>query len=147
MNTLEAKVDATNRANASANKLQPALIEIFRPFVGQKILKADGTIAQRFQRFVPKFSYSTEHNVYHNNNRCSWTVKCCSFIEGGGCVYHEAHLSVGRIVDGVLTELATPFVRRADWTAEEVQRLQKAVEDAETVFRNAQAALEHFPRY
>jgi hypothetical protein len=43
---LQARVAAQNRANAEANRLYKLLVEIFRPYVGKKILTQSGVIAK-----------------------------------------------------------------------------------------------------
>ena len=57
---LDAKVKAVNKANAYATKLYPMLASVFKPLVGQKVLKADGSILAKYAKLMPDFLLAPE---------------------------------------------------------------------------------------
>ena len=122
---LDAKVKAVNRANGEALKLHSVLVEIFRPLVGTKVEKADGTLLKKIADLLPELPYTSKLHVYKNvsNYFLAWNVKA---VEGYGehhCTSHEASVYVGFLANGagfVLEKLADPPDLRTDYTAEEV---------------------------
>src|SRR5277367_5628074 len=99
MNRLECEVSATNEANAYANQLHPKLVEIFRPFVGLPILKADGTLLAKVAKLLPEFPSLPKLHTYKHitTYRLSWVVKTCVVGEKGdygAAHYHESNVYV-----------------------------------------------------
>lgn len=117
--SLEAKVAAVNAANKAANELYDSLVEVFRPLVGQKILKADGSLMAKVQKLMPSLpdtrSGSSILYAYRHASAYSlaWTVKACESSEGKyeDCQYanyHETTVYVGKITGDVLTDIEPP---------------------------------------
>lgn len=129
MNRLEkltGRVAAINLAHSECNRLYPLLREFFLPYVGQKILKADGKlfskIADNLEGIV-LFDYSKHTSIYRltSNYSLAWTVKTDAFVPPQSCVYHEQTIYVGSLDGSVLTTL-TEFQEefRTDYTVEEI---------------------------
>lgn len=154
---LEAQVEAVNKANAEANRLQRLFIEAFRPFVGKKIL-THGGLAQQPKQVVDsllppwKADGYTTPTTYRNSSTytLSFTVKIW-IAKGDTGSYHEATFYVGDLdgynLKNVFEETKDRIALRTDYTVEEVRRLRRELDDAEKAFRAAQSKLSPFGRY
>lgn len=147
-NALAAKVKAVNKANAEAAKLLPKLVEIFRPLVGQQVLKAAGGLLLKVEKVLPEFPDTHGLMVYrHSSNyNLAWTVKTCENIEGThGCLYHEVTIYVGNLNGCVLTDLNTTQMElRTDYTVEEIEAARKKYEEVRRIADEARSALYPF---
>ena len=138
----EAHVRAVNMANAAAIELYPKLAELFRPLVGTKIEKVDGTLLAKIAMTLPEFPCTPALHVYKHTSNYSlaWSVKTCVSIPGY-CVYYEATVYVGNMRNGVLTELSKPFSARTDYTADEVIQKRDVYEKAKQAADDARSDL------
>lgn len=137
--SLDAKVAARNRANAYANELHARLAEIFRPLVGAKILKADGTLTKQAAALVPKLPCTPALHVFKDagDRYLTWCVKACEchpnrYGDGGIANYEAATVRVG-VIDpngGVLTGLTASPELRADYSADEIRAARVAYMEA-----------------
>jgi hypothetical protein len=129
LEVLTAKVAAVNKANKYATALYPQLVEIFTPFVGQKILKADGSLLSKFQNLIP--TSPLEPLVWRSNASLQWNVKVCEFMPPSSCVYHTSYIYVGTVERSFLTEIFPhPFTGRSDYTVEEILQHRAEYESA-----------------
>lgn len=145
---LEAKVKAVNRAHAHAVKLYDALVAVFTPLVGCKILKADNTLLQSVQKGMPDLGGDARSlRVYRNQSNYSlaWTVNASeNFVGGNGCLYYEISVYVGDLDGQVLTKIMDPAnqgFRRTDYTAAEVAGKRDVFEKAKKVMEDAKSDL------
>src|SRR5581483_4429100 len=98
---LKAKVKAVNAAHKHAIVLHQALTEVFRPLVGQQVLKATGDLLQKVEKLLPpnltQVGLFGLHVYRHRSDySLAWTVKTCEQIEGAGsCLYYEHTVYVG----------------------------------------------------
>lgn len=149
MSDLHARVTAANRVFKRANELHAVLTEIFRPYVGKQVLKADGSLLAKIREQIPnldsdKVSVVRDSNSYSLRWECksSENVACETY-----CRYFRASFTVGHFGsrhDGTahtLTELVGPPQYREDWTAEEIvaareeaKRLQRLADDAKSKY-------------
>lgn len=146
---LQARVEGINKCHAYANGLYERLIEIFRPLVGCKIEKADGTLLKKIADQLPQLGNKTFH-VYKiaSNYSLVWNVKICIQYPGEGhCTYHDVSVYIANVRDGVITELLGPPKFRTDFTVEGVVEARETYEAAETAYRAAQSALFPFGEY
>jgi len=140
---LPAKVKATNRAYAMANRLCPILQDVFRPFVGQTILKATGTLLAKIEKLVPEFPKGPHLQIYLRLTAYSldWMVKTDEFIdpsaEHGTVTYAEAVAAVGRIDRGVLIELATPPNYKTDYKVEDIIAMRDKADELKKQYEQA----------
>jgi hypothetical protein len=135
LESLTAKVAAVNRANEYATRLYAALVEQFTPLVGQKILKADGTLLAKYAGLVPNLPCTPDLHVYRQTNDYSlaWTVKTCESTDHS-CMYHEVTIYVGYLKGATLENMIpTPFTGRTDFSAEEIIGKRAAYESAKRV--------------
>jgi hypothetical protein len=136
LESLTAKVAAVNRANEYATRLYTALAEKFAPLVGQKILKADGTLLAKYAGLVPTLPCSPDLHVYRHSSNYSlaWTVKTCEFMPPNGCMYHEVTIYIGYLQGATLEKMiSTPFTGRTDFSVEEIIGKRAAYESAKRV--------------
>lgn len=150
MNTsvLAARVRAVNRAHAYAAKLYPQLAEPFRPLVGQKIMKAGGTLMAKYAAMLPKLPYGQGLQVtpHHTDYSLSWTVKTWESVDGGG-YYYDIGVYIGNLRNGVLTELCKPFEGRTDYDPLEVHAARERYKEAKRLADEAHSALWPFGEY
>ncbi len=145
---LEAKVKAVNRAHAHAVKLYDALVPVFTPLVGCKILKADNTLLQSVQKVIPVVEGGNSSlRVYRNQSNYSlaWTVNASENIVGQqSCLYYEISVYVGNLDGQVLKDIMDPAnqgFRRTDYTAGEIEGKRNVYEEAKKVMEDAKSAL------
>ena len=145
---LAAKVAAVNAANAHANYLAPLLTAALAPFMGQQVDKVGGGLLEKVKRALPILSVSVDSpalQVYRDPSNYSlrFTVKTCELYGEHSCVYHEAHLTLARLRNGVAEQWSDtpPALLRTDYTEAEVLTLRKALDDARKAFSDAECAL------
>jgi len=150
---LAAQVAAWNRCNAEANKLAVLLAEVFKPFIGKKIICNGGSLTQRAQSAIPELSHVLELNIWH---ACSvyalhYMVRVCEHEDRGdycGSRYAETHVVIGQIKDRVLESVNTPCTDlRTDYTESEILAKREALQKAEAALRDAESALSPFKPY
>lgn len=140
VNRLAAKVKVVNRCNAEAKKLFAQLHEIFEPFVGQKIEKADGGLMEKVKKLLPELPNTYSLGTYKLSSPYSlgWNVKSGETVDNRA-IYHDVSVYIGTMSNGVLTGLYDSFDARDDYTVEEIANLRadykikkKAAEAAES---------------
>ena len=145
---LAAKVAAVNMAHEYANELRPILLAAFAPYVGQKILKTDGTLLQKVRETLPELPSHAGLSVFRRSESYSlvYTVKTCVSYGEHSCTYHEVSLYLYRF-DGVTL---APWNGcqwenlRTDHTEAEVFALRQANTAAKEAASRAAAALYPF---
>lgn len=155
MTPLEARVMAVNEAHAYAAKLSVTLRELFRPLVGCKILKADGTLLKSVKETLPEtlFPSTPRLHVYRNVSDYSlgWMVKTCVTDERSHGNYYEVAVYVGDLGDKwtgqgqVLAKLnETPFAGRTDYTAADIQAKRERYKELQKLADDAKSAIYPF---
>lgn len=143
---LAAKVAATNRANKNALALYAAFAAAAKPFIGQKIFKADGELTAKFKAALPSFPFHFYR--YTSNYSLVYIAKESENIEGGhGCIYAEASAYIGDMTNGVLVKLLDAPNLRTDFTVEEISKARKDVESAKRIVSNLEGKLCGFGLY
>lgn len=153
---LAAKIEATNLAHAYGNKLRKLLVEFFAPYVGQKIVKADGSLLAKIAAKLPAFPDvkgnpgQHEHAsimTYKHNSAYSlaWTVKVCQPIPPHTCTYYEMTVYIGDMSGDVLKAMTNHTDDwKADYTLEETLAHIQAYEDAQKVAESLKSAVYPF---
>ena len=152
---LAAKVAARNEVNALADAAYAPIAGALRPFVDQKILKADGTLLDKVKRALPPLVggpdapwqswYSVPHgySLILNLKTCHAQVRRdCDFAH-----YAEEAVYVGDIKNGILVGILPPYARRTDYTEDEIIEGRAAVEVAKQALRDAERAIADFGPY
>lgn len=151
-NALAAKVAAVNAANEAANELRPVLLATFAPFMGQKILKTDGTLLEKVRKIVPELPGTVALSVYRHSTSYSlvYYVKTCHGYGEHSCVYHEAAVYVGELDGATLKPLPPVNPQpnfRTDYTEAEIFDLRQKCKAAKEAARAAESALFPFGEF
>lgn len=158
---LEANVYAQNLANAYANAFYTEVTNNILPaFLGKKITCADNSLTKAFCAKLPekldsqtttlqRWHESSEYSLcFHFRARCGWQKKSDHGTDYNTGVSREAYRSLGKISNGVLTEIYSGCEGlRTDFSAQEILEARKALEIAEKTFRDAESALCDFGKY
>ncbi len=148
---LKARIIARNRANEVANEVYRELVEIFRPLVGEKVLKADGQFLAKIAKLLPDWNarYDTASDkstvqVYRYSSDYSvvFVVKTCQSNGEGGCAYEECSVYVADLNGTSVGEkISDPPNARTDFTVDEVLRLRANYAVKKVAADNALSAL------
>lgn len=152
---LAAQVAAWNRANAEANKLAVQLAEIFKPFIGKKVICNGGSLTKKASALVPSDEWNKDGSLRVWQSCGSY--KLCFMVKAreqhdkgeGYCGSHYAvtYVTVGELKEHDLVNVHTPCTdRRTDYTVAEILAKRKAVQKAEQAFHDARSALSPFKR-
>jgi len=144
-----AKVEAVNAANEHANKLYAELVKIFEPLVGQKILKADGTLLAKVQALLPEFPCTPSLMVYNvSDYSLAWTVKTNAMVGDSSCLYHETTVYIGELSNGnTLAKITPPQEHPTGYKAEDVEELRAKVKAAKERYENLKSKLFPFGEF
>lgn len=146
---LKAKVIATNRVNKAQNELVLILAEKLKPFIGKKVMKANGTRTKAIAELIPTgdvngcwlWPYSSSHSWL------SFGLKTSEHYAEFTVVYAETVFSIGKVENGILTELVAVEPLRTDYTVEEIEQKRKLAQDLAEQTRQAEYACSPFGLY
>jgi hypothetical protein len=153
---LEAKIEATNLAHAYGNKLRKLLVEFFTPYVGQKIIKADGSLLAKIAAKLPAFPDEKGNPGQHvhasimtyrhrSDYSLAWTVKTCQPIPPHTCTYYESTVYIGDMDGDVLKSMTTHMEDwKADYTLADIVAKIEAYEAAQKVADDLKGAVYPF---
>jgi len=152
--TLDARVKATNMINAWANKVGPILLERFRPLVGVKLLKVDGSFLEKYKHLC-EIPLPDKMHRYHRDNSGYWlsfNLDVCVSVEGyEGCIYEKNHVHIGNFDGQTLKDVRNaPLASetlRTNYTAEEVIALRAEFDRCKKIAQQAESALYPFGEY
>lgn len=144
---IEANVKAYNRVATFAQALQTELKAIFAEYVGQKVIKADGSLLANIQKKLSNMNDILKVTIYQYRSHYSlvWVVKTSEPLANGSfcCIYREISVYVGDLTDGVLTRLCDNMAIKT-WTVEEVKEKLSARNEAQRALDDANSALGPF---
>lgn len=165
---LSAKVACVNAANAHALKLHAQLTEIFRPLVGCKIRKKDGSFLESVKKLLPTFQDNNTGDVClrvvpgNTDYRIAWNIYANTTYrdaerEPRNTSYQTA-VNIGdverqqdeswNIPGTLLKSLYEPATGlRTDYDADTIRELRAAHKQAYDAERAALAALYPFGEY
>lgn len=142
---LKAKVTAQNRANQNAAVLYEKYREAFASFVGQKILKVDNKLTKKVCDSLPKLPFF--HYRYNSDYSVVYIVKESEQVEGASsCVYAEASVYIGKMNNGVLTELYDKPEFKT-YTVEQIEQLRKTANHYKSLYDSTMSELSTFGMY
>lgn len=146
---LEAKVIATNRANAEANCLFPLLVAALTPFLNTQIFLIGGGLRSKVREAIhPIILGSSAFQVLPDHRYdLKYIVKECEGYGNHFCDYAEAHLYVGYVRELLLVKLHTPPNFKTDITANQIREARQHVIKARSELNHAQSALGNFGEY
>lgn len=136
---LPAKIIATNRANAEANRIQAVLLPIFEQFVGQPVLKADWSLLAKVKKVLPEFETDHGKRVYFHSFQTMlvWAVSVNEPVGDHRVTYAESYAHIGILNGPVLTSLYPLRPQRTDWTLGKILQSRSAAEAAKKVYDEA----------
>lgn len=118
LNSLERKVYGTNKINELSVLQIKHVLPQLQQFVGKKIRLSDESLSQKLKGsinfikfdYIPEsgenyrvYLYANKHSLYLYNDV---TVKDTAYEGVGyGCSYYQNDMYIGRIEDGILTDL------------------------------------------
>jgi hypothetical protein len=145
---LEAKVKAVNAANEYVPQLYDLLVEIFKPFVGQRISKADGCLFKKINDLLPSPPNKRGLRVYRMSSSYSlvWAIQTCETYPSIA-MYHETSVYIGNMRDGVLLSLCGPPEPRPAYRVEDIVAARDRYKEAKRVADEALALLGPFGEY
>ncbi len=147
---IAAQVEARNLANQAVNDVYARLADFFRPFIGKQVTKKDGSLLAKIEKMLPVLDIPSRVSVYLNRSDYSlcWTCKACVSIQDDhGCVYDEQTSYVGKLSEGVLTEIQEVEARETDWTTEKLGERIANVERLRNEYQQAKYDLCGFNLY
>lgn len=135
------KVLAVNATNKLALEFYPKLAAAFRPLIGKKILKADGTFLEKYKGLLPELPNTPSMRVYRYSSDYSliWRAECTAWV-GNNHSSHTVSMYIGELTGDILKEIV-PFVedRRTDWTTEEVVKMVEDMEVKRQAYEDARS--------
>lgn len=145
---LAARVKGVNRAHDYANKLYARLVPTFKPMVGTKIFKVDGTLLQKIKEQLPELPCTPGLHVHKNSSdySLSFSVRTSEDVNGLA-YYHSVSVYIGDVRNGVLEKIANPHEFRTDFTVEEIAEKRTKYNLAKQAYDNAKSALFPFGEY
>lgn len=154
-NALAAKVAAQNEANKAAIELYAKAVEPLKAFVGQKILKVDGTLLEKVRKALPELVNTNEFRAYytdgHGYSLCiAITVNKSSPSRRGDCLISQhmgASAYLAELRNGVLVKLYNVPQLRTDFSDLEILLARKDLEYAKKAMSVAQGRLYSFGEY
>lgn len=143
-----AQVSAVNLANDCANKVYEELTKFFTPYVGKKILNADGTFVARIKiPDLPNTGNITVCRRVDNSSFLAWRV---SYSAPNISICHDVNVCIGtygsRELILFLESISPPFGdgHRTNYTVEEVLEKRKRYRDADNARSKALSELRPF---
>ena len=143
---LQANIDAQNEAGTYAKQLYAQLLPIFKPLVGTKILKANGSVIAKIKISLPEFPCNGRLHVYRfmSGYSLTWIVKACATFRGPGCwdssIYRDASVTIGDLDGATLKDIKEAPDYRTDYTLEEIKDKWSKAEAAEKAYEAAKSA-------
>lgn len=107
-NRLAARVEAKNLVNSKANELAPKIKEIFAPYVGKKIFKADRSFVAGIPESLKPFFQEEVTRIWCHRLEYTLLFKISAskpIEENSGCEYAEANIRIGTLDDQILKEI------------------------------------------
>lgn len=123
---LELRVRAVNRANKIANQWAIELADLFRPHVGQQVLRTDGELLEKFDSEIRRMERQliVSDRIDRLKTRYFLVFQVKARERGAGpnglITYAPAEFYVGRLDDGVLSSMMSDVPRRENYTVKGV---------------------------
>lgn len=149
---LETRVNGVNRANKYGNELYHILRKVFKPFIGQKVIRKTGGLMKKIQNIIDSLDLPSgiPLQVYRNSfsdYSLAYTVKTC---ETSNCraYYHEISVYIGNLENGILKDMNYPFPDfKTDYKAETIIEKRKLYKELKEKADRAKSELFPFDTY
>lgn len=146
MSDLQYLVKAVNRANKWANELNETLHKLLVPFIGKKVVRADGILTANVKAVLPVFINTYDESACWSNTEYSigLRIRLREYSPQRECINHDESIYLGELRDQVLVRVLKPTIRRTDWTVAEVLGKRDAYQKARQALDDCEAALYPF---
>lgn len=154
---LEIKVAAVNLAHKTANEIYQPLVDYFRQFVGQKVVKDDGSLTKKVASGLPELPKGDGiHLIYKDSSSYSirFSVRTCKsgYPDHTGystcCSCHEAGVTIGNLAGTILKDInETSPQYKCDYTVEDIQAKRERYKELAEQANQAKYALSPFGEY
>lgn len=143
---LASKVNARNQVNALSNEKQLAIRTALLPFVGHKVRLAAGGMTTKVAAALAPFASDARcariwFSVREYGLEARFVVTVGS-EHGSTC--QEYGCDLGRVSNGILTNLHDQQALRTDWTVEEVEKARTDAQAAREAMHAAEWQFRHF---
>lgn len=142
---LRAKVAAVNKCHEIVNTISEQLKVIFTPLVGMKVLKVDGDLLAKYANLIPDFDYGNSVRIYRSRSNfwIGYVVNVCETVNGRS-TYFETTAYIADLNGDTISKIYEPYVRRTDYTFEEILGKRKKYEDLKRQLDDARSDLNPF---
>lgn len=157
-NELIANITALNLANSVANRLHPALAEYFTPLIGQKIIKADGSliakhkdkVAELIAQFERPSKGTTHNNVritrFNARTSLAYDISVCERVPNEEhCTYKNVVIYIGDMPGDSITRLEPVVTDRP--TAYNLEKIKAAQAEYKRLQALADKAKDEIPYF
>ena len=149
---LTARVKARNIVNREAIAFYHKMVPVVTPFLGQKVLKVDGSFMAKFYDAVKPVideAHKSVHNIfrYSSNYSLLYIVKTVEQDSDRTCCYEDASVYLAEFEGQILKKITAPpsgNYWRTDYTAEEITAKREAYQAAKQIADDALSALNPF---
>lgn len=146
MRHLPTMVNAVNQAHKYANELHKTLTDIFKNFVGQKVITKEGKLVAKIN--LPSLPCTPSLHVFKESSNYSLVYKVRTFVcDTNGSSTYETAVYIGRISDGFLTELCDYEECKDNYTLEQVKALIESYQEKQKAAEQAKSLLYPFGEY
>lgn len=137
MNILQNQIDAKNKINSIANSFQNFALDIAKPFIGKKIILANGDLSKEFRdavtaRLTHEFSREKIPGLSFYKQSSNYTLSfelSISYPTGEfSCNYAKASVYVGNYDVAILKELFPHKEFRTNYKLEEIIEARNKIE-------------------
>jgi hypothetical protein len=143
-NLLKARVKARNKVNAHAIAFYTMMAAVFKPLIGEKVEKADGSLLAKIDKILPPFPEEEGLRFWrhHAPYSIAWGLDIREPVQDAEVwTYEKEIVYIARVDNQILTSMESPFTARTDYKASEIERLRKAYEKAKNDADKARSAL------
>lgn len=153
---LQMRVDGRNTVNRIGNEIFPALVEAFRPYLGENIRKQSGGLFAKIEKQIKEVeaqfpTHPSLHMICMNGLEysLSYMVKCCETFckdgkDYGEAIYSDTTVYIANLSNGVITSLYDPPEFKTDYDADTIIEARKTFKAAEEALSEARSALHPF---
>lgn len=149
---LETRVKGVNNAHQYGNELYHILVKVFKPFIGQKVIRKTGGLIKKIQDIIDSLDlpHSVPIQVYrksYSDYSLSYVVKTCQTLNQTA-YYYEVSVYIGNIENGILKDINYPFPDfKTDFKAKTIQENRKLYKELQEKADKAKSALFPFDTY
>lgn len=152
MPNLSLKIKAVNETHRLLNEAAANALPVLAEFIGSQVRLGTGALSKKLLKKLPlpqlnstPDNPNTYDNARYTNSNYDISIAITACQQSGENVeYFTGEVQLGRLRDGILTEVSTIQPLRTDWTVEALQLAQEAARKAQRDLNKALTDLEPF---